>query len=370
MKTAKLIISIFASSISLAILAQQNSSFKSAREPAQDLPDNSAGAESVAPPADLGFGRGGYGAGLGGQGVSKTWMNTANRGAVGQVSVLCFKGPDQTELGETMEDIAVLGFLLSRNLEHAFAVDASDYKLGIPMLLTSGNQAVGASYIQGFGAILRLQVRFPLVSSADGPDETETAQTGSDWEQARRELMADDNPGTAFSSYEIASQPYDARLVQTLKKRVLVLLKNASNLRHLDGNEWIMVKILGSPTLQRVTRNARDVGEEPAAATEGELHARDTDLPLASRGQPSTGPGANRSSSKKSSRHAANNVRFTLASNQATVMALRVKKSAADAFAAGSLSEEQFIRSAEVAAYVNPTQPDADLKGANEGLKK
>jgi hypothetical protein len=98
------------------------------------------------------------------------WVGAATRTPASQVSVLCFKEPDQKELRETTEDIAVLAFLLSRNLDQAVSKDTTDYKLGIPMLF-SGNQAVGASYIQDFGALLKMQVRFPVAAPAGPPSD-------------------------------------------------------------------------------------------------------------------------------------------------------------------------------------------------------
>jgi hypothetical protein len=253
-----------------------------------------------------------------------TGVAAGNQG-IGQVSVLCFKQPEPKEIGETMEDIATLSFLLSRNLQHAFAADTSDYKLGIPMLLTA-NQSITASYVQEFGAILKMQVRFPVAGLADEPEPTEPAKTGSEWDEAKRELLEGDNPpaNSWNSSPEAAGrEPYDSKLVHTLKKRILALLKNASNIRHMNGNEWIIVKVVGTP-------NPSGVGDLAAVA----------------------GAGGGIKAGKK--------VRNASGSNQATVMTLRVKKSEIDAFAAGSLSEEQFIKNAEVAAYFNPVQGDAN----------
>jgi hypothetical protein len=370
MKHATSLIAIVTSGLSLASLAQSSTSGALKPELAAAFPESPAlvkADEQPMAPADV-VPAGSPAASVGRMDAGKAWAAASNRKSLGQVSVLCFKVPDQQELGETTEDIAVLAHLLSRNLEHAFARDASDYKLGIPMLLTSGNQTVGASYIQGFGAIFRMQVRFPLVSAGDGIDEAEGAQTGSEWENARRELMAEDNSGTSYgaardvySSYEASGQPYDAKLVQTLRKRVLALLKNASNLRHLDGNEWIMIKIVGTPNSSNVLNGLWGKGD-PKTRDEGEIDAKET-ASLTPRDEASKGQPANSRRAKASSKHPAGNVKIATDSNQPTIMSLRVKKSAVDAFASGSLSEEQFMKSAEVAAYVNPVPPDNESEG-------
>jgi hypothetical protein len=145
---------------------------------------------------------------------------------------------------------------------------------------------------------------------------------------------------SVYSGSEVAGQPYDAKLVETLKKRVLVLLKNASNLRHLDGNEWIIVKIVGSPSFSRATRNSRGAGDG-SMISEGEVYPEGNNKALS---QPVDRVHAG------ALRQAEGKVGSALSSNQATVVTLRVKKSAADAFANGSLSQEQFIKGAKYAA--------------------
>src|SRR5215469_11272740 len=108
---------------------------------------------------------------------------------VGDVSVVCFDNPDQKTLAETSEDLSILSYLLSRNLERAFATDAGDnYKLGIPMLLTSQRHSVDATYIQGFGVLLKMQVRFPLMPLAENENTNQSPKTNSEWEEARRAL--------------------------------------------------------------------------------------------------------------------------------------------------------------------------------------
>jgi len=352
-KTSAILIS---STIALGALAQVSSPQPevSATSPKVPQGDYQPGTELVAPD-----GKGYPSVGSDGKGYQKHsaygtaaasaqvgWTGVAGATpALGQVSVLCFKQPDAKEIGETMEDVATLSFLLSRNLQHAFASDTSDYKLGIPMLLTTGNQGISASYVQGFGAILKMQVRFPVAGIADeGPQTEPTINAGSEWEQARRELMEGENPtANSWDSGENTNgrEPYDSKLVHTLEKRILVLLKNASNIRHIGGNEWIITKVVGTP-------NPSDAG----------MSMWNGGLPENERQQGQVGQTANLPLNNEHGSKAGKKIRMQGGVNQATVMTLRVKKSDADAFAAGSLSQEQFIKSAEVAAYFNPVRAD------------
>lgn len=292
-------------------------------------------------------------------GTGAAWAGgAATRPAVGQVSVLCFKQPDPKEIGETMEDVATLSFLLARNLQHAVASGAHDYKLGIPML-TTGNQAVSASYVQGFGAILKMQVRFPVAGlDQEAPPAEPAVKTGSEWEQARRELLEGENP--TANSWDSARnsngrEPYDSKRVHTLKRRVLSLLKNASNIRHMDGNEWIILKVVGPPNPSGAGMGWN--GQEPVGENSQDHFGQAPD------------PGRAGKTGKK--------IPLRSASNQATVLTLRVKKSDADAFASGALSAEQFIKNAEVAAYFNPIQGSSSdeatwgmANGAGFGLQR
>jgi hypothetical protein len=295
----------------------------------------------------------------------------ASRDAAGPVSVLCFKDPDQKALSETTEDLAVLSFLLSRDLEQAFADERNEYKLGIPMLLTSGKQSVGASYIQGFGVILKMQVRFPLVGSSEAASEVPAAKPDSEWEEARREMLADENGGTTL--WDSQNQPdaghvrkldgkrYDAKLVQTLKRRVLVLLKNAANLRHVEGDEWIIVKIVGAPYSPKRVKAAAAKEQSNEVALKSEPRDGGSATAEESAAADQT---ASASSGKRTRRHSGSGrsvsttVENAQTSSRPTIMTLRVRKSAADAFLAGTLTEDQFINQAEAAAYLNPLPPN------------
>jgi hypothetical protein len=285
---------------------------------------------------------------FGGAAAAQLWAGAANRTPANQVSVLCFKEPDQKQLRETTEDIAVLAFLLSKNLDQATSDDAGDYKLGIHIM--SGNQSVGASYIQDFGALLKLQVRFPVAAPANARVERPAAQTSSDWEIARKELQDQDSGNDFFPpapKHRAEGQPYDPALVQTLQKRILALLKNAANIRHLKDNEWIIIKVVGTPSSSIIARVTEDKPIGDKSSEPGES-------------KPPAAP------SKKGSRNAGAGPKFahteSITQNQTTVLTLRVKKSDINAFAAGSLSPEQFTKSAEVAAYFNPAPNEGDAR--------
>jgi hypothetical protein len=261
----------------------------------------------------------------------------------GAISVTTFSKPDQKVVDQIAEDLRILSYLFSRNLERAFEGDPPDYKLGIPMLMAADGHSVGASYLEGFGVVLKMRVGFPLVAPTGDKTEPAAAQPGSEWDEARRALSGAEAPengaGGEFAANLwgesmhtiVAAGPYDPKRVETLKRRTLALLKNASNLRHLKADEWIAVSITGAPV--------------PGRTRPWRLH----------------GPAGNFSA-------------YTLIldnsdSGRATMMTIRVKKADVDAFAAGKLSEEQFAKQAEVASYLATAPQDRLAMGTAGGRR-
>jgi hypothetical protein len=346
---------------------------------APDNPGTKPGTEVQYQPSKQG-GSGGLNSG-GGQdlrpvntlGIYENTRLDSGHSETGPVSVIWFGQPDPAALAETTEDLTVLSFLLSRKLERSFAHESSDYKLGIPMLLTSAGHSVDTSYIQGFGVIFSIQVRFPLVAPAHEGEKSLAGSKVSEWEQAKLALKARTAPGNLYPqpSYpqpgwmrgnpynpypgNQADQSYDSRLVETLRRRVIVLLGNASNLRHFDANEWVVVKITGAAnaissgaTLDGANSSPNQPLEPEATLSETPGATSDAKPGL----QPKLPPGGGRfAKSILPNNILPNNVRD---SGRPTVMTLRVKKAAADAFAAGTMSEEQFLKAAEVVTYLDP----------------
>jgi hypothetical protein len=289
-------------------------------------------------------------------------------------SVTVFGNPDQKVVDQIAEDLRILSYLLSRNLERAFAGDSPDYVLGIPMLVTVNGHSVEASYLEGFGVVLRMRVGFPLAGSPGGERGPGAVRGVSEWDEARRALAGAEVPegaipgdwtqnsqrGYGFTGGE--PQRYDPKLVETLKKRTLALLKNASNLRHLKPDEWIVVSITGQPGFgRRAARVYRSGGRQ-----ERRIIALVEDASASNR----PAPGGDKADQPKSAGEASEAA--TLAGNdlsdltRVTMMTIRVKKANADAFAAGRISEEQFAKEAETGTYLGP----APLARAIEGSRR
>jgi hypothetical protein len=277
------------------------------------------------------------------------------RDAESAVSVVTFKTPEQATVDETAADLNILSFIFSQNLERTLGGDSEtgrDYKLGIPMLLQTGGRWVEANYIEGFGAVFNLKVRFPLVPPSEADKESQTNQVDSEWEQARRALAGAPQVEFRHSNYSEKARHYNPKLVETLKKRVIELLKNAAHLRHVQPDEWVAVTFSGPPNAL-----TRSPGANPFLGTTG--YKQDPRDPSnESPAGENAGTGSAAVGLALTAGGSGGPKRIELAAPQlperATLMTIRVKKRNADAFAANKMSEDDFFHAAEITTYLGP----------------
>jgi hypothetical protein len=176
---------------------------------------------------------------------------------------------------------------------------------------TSGARNI---YLEGYGALFLLGVRFPLLAPTEATDEKEPKEdTSNEWVEARDEFLnGGEQPrfGVGLDTLtRLANrQPvedYDADKVEELKSGLLQALKNASHIRALKASDYVTVVIQGGDTLR------------PAERTAGKAGSR------------------NRSENRPSE----------------TVMTMRVHKPDIDAFAKGTLALEGFRKKASIHTY-------------------
>jgi hypothetical protein len=240
----------------------------------------------------------------------------------------------------------ILSLIFSQNLERALGGGSGatdDFKLGIPMLLQTGGRWVEASYIEGFGAVFNLKVRFPLVTAATPDKDTQTAQLNSQWEQARQALAGAPAAPHRWSDPSEKTKHYSPQLVETLKKRVLELLKNASNLRHVQPDEWVVVTFTGPPNAFTSRPKAAGI-QDPSAPPQAPAGA----------GTPAAQPSLGSASIPAGGQSGLNSTSGSRSVDRATVMTIRIKKKDADAVASNKITEEQFFHAAEITRYLGP----------------
>lgn len=161
------------------------------------------------------------------------------------------------------------------------------------------------------------------MSAAGRPGKQEAKEEKPDnstWEQTKRELYGGGQPrilgdipilGAMFTrEHNRLAEEYDAEKVENLKKGLVEVLKNGSNIRHLKDDDTLAVVVLGAPPGQTKRSEAK-------------------------------------SESSRSKRRA----QATAGGARSTTLAIRVKKSEVDAFAQGKLTAEEFAKKAAVAIY-------------------
>jgi len=309
----------------------------------------------------------------GSQGRQNYWIAPV-READRSVSVIAFKSPNQQTVDETAEDLNIMSLVLAQNLERTFANDTSEFKLGIPMLLKSGARWVEASYIEGFGAVFNLKVRFPLVAPKSPVRTVEETPRVSEWDRARSSLVGTAEPAledyyktrmglVAAQDWRVTStdreQPFDPALIETLRTRVLELLRNASNLRHVAPEEFVVVTFSGPPNTQFVT-SAIAAGSKQSAAGVMPVPEPYFPAPADSSREQTQNPFRSDLKSGRGQGHIAEVANFP---ERLTFMSIRIKKSKAEAFAANKLPKEDFLKSAEVTTYLGPLVTGSESGG-------
>jgi hypothetical protein len=167
-------------------------------------------------------------------------------GQVGTGSIILTSPHPAKDIDELSEDLTVLNYIFGQNLERTFGDRATEYRLGVPITMRD-NRLVETTYLQDFGVLVKIHVPFPVQSSGEREKKPETSTSANtEWEKARRALYGG---GEVDATATAVPQPlYDERIVAELKRQIFDALKNAANIRHMDGNESVTVAVLGAAT--------------------------------------------------------------------------------------------------------------------------
>jgi hypothetical protein len=279
----------------------------------------------------------------------------ANRTKESGAAALVFfsAAPDQKAMDALEEDLNVMSLLIERQLDRLLGKNAPNYKMGIPMLLKTGQRGVQCLYLENFGALFTLNVNFPLIAPPAKP-ATDEPVNNSDWDAARKELYGHraGSGSLAWETRQSESPEFDAEQVDALKKTLFDTLKNAANIRSLKSDEFIGVTVSGTESLVP-TRSVSD------ANAPGGVAERDT--------EPTRAPGAEQKLLEElqtqaqlpktrsfNQRSPGGGGTFLAGTGRGTALTLRVNKADAEAFAKGTLTFEQFRGKATLQTYTGP----------------
>jgi len=231
----------------------------------------------------------------------------------GRTLVVRSSAPDPATLESAEEDLSVMALILRK---------ATGESRGDDKRVVMGIEVFGSSsgarniYLEGYGALFLLGVRFPLVAPPDKEEPKSKDPASTEWTEAREELL-NTGRGSLDVEYDVvwrnngrqAPEEFNAEKIDGLKTALLEALKNATHIRALKSDESVTVVIQGaeSPRLEKVVEN--------------------------------------RGSSKRTT------VKKTSTERDETVMTVRVKKSDVDAFAKGNLDLAGFRKKASIQTY-------------------
>lgn len=221
------------------------------------------------------------------------------------------------------EDLSVMSRILSKAGKQD---EGSSFhsRLEDITLWASGSVGVKNLYVEGYGAIFMLGVRFPLVAPQTAEEAPKAKDTTSDeWERAKQEIYSRNtfevNIERLVGKMSAPPEPYEARKVEDLTVSTLESLKNATHIRNLKADEFVTVVVFGPDNVIKRTAVEKDEPEE-YGKVKRKVHYEDV---MTGRGE--------------------------------TTMTIRAKKSDVDDFAGGRLSADAFRKRAKIVAYLRPS---------------
>jgi hypothetical protein len=250
------------------------------------------------------------------------------------------KSTDAKSIANLEEDLTVMWRILDKETEREMGKDG-DKAMGI-FISSSDSRSPVATYLDGYGALFTLSVRFPLVAPPK-PKEEPKGETAPDstWEKTRRELFGSPDFGGKepklkyYRGDNSAEAEYDAAKVEALKNGLLEALKNASNLRQLKPEDFVTVAVLGGGSS----------GGHDMFVYKSETAGGRTSYSVTSTSASATAV----ASSPDAFTAPAKEVMFgKIESARSSTLTIRVKKADVDAFANGKMSLDDFRQKAAI----------------------
>jgi|ERR1017187_1588685 hypothetical protein len=282
-------------------------------------------------------------------GTSERLTRATRASNTGRTLVIPKDANDAKSVADVEEDLNVMARILDK------AVNSSGDKTTRAMGIALSPHAFGPAgtpqnlYLESYGAILFLNVNYPLLPPPVADSNTNAKEnTSNEWEEARREISQPSQPygagGGGFGGFgsgggggfgassgtwtATVSQDYDADKVEELKKDLITALKNAAHIRKLKSDEVVTVVVTGpGTTVGSKTKKtvATDDGKESDESVAYEGALKTFQFFVAGDRPGTAGPSAK--------------------------LIIRAKKGDAEAFQKGSLSFEEFRKKVTVILY-------------------
>lgn len=242
----------------------------------------------------------------------------------GRTLIIQSSDPDPKTYANLEEDLSVMYRILSKTRKQ------EDGMFKLESVLGGSSSSVKSMYIEGYGAVFMLGVRFPLVAPQTREEQPKPKDTMSEeWERAKKEVFGRNTFEVDFDGImgklNAQTEEYDAQKVEDLTAGILEGLKNATHIRNLKSDEFVTVAVLGAEAGQ-----VRAVVEKEEREEEGK--------------------------GKRKTR-----IENVSGSRGESTMTIRAKKSDIDDFAKGKLNADAFRKKVKILVYLRPTDASGNM---------
>lgn len=199
-------------------------------------------------------------------------LNLTFRGPGGQQPDLIGTEPMSSEVeAQWREDLRVMDKLLNDQLASA-AISTYPWAMGIKLSSLGQSEPM---YIEGLGCVFTCRSGVPLAEGSGGATTKGTLQVQpSAWDRAKRELSGQGKTeyGDLLLKVKQPRMEFDQAALDRLIESILKTLPEATNIRHLAPEQFVIVTVMGTNddgTPMRLTMKAQKSHID--AAAKGEL---------------------------------------------------------------------------------------------------
>jgi hypothetical protein len=150
-------------------------------------------------------------------------------------------GGDAKNIAPMEEDLTVMLRILEKG---AGAKEGPATAAGIELLSFSKPNSPRAFYLDGYGAMFVLNVKYPLVAPPKKDEQSRTNEVDSEWEKARQEVYGRRGGLEDIKLKAAGGEAFDGQRVENLKSQLIDDLANAKNIRHLKSDDYVTVVVL------------------------------------------------------------------------------------------------------------------------------
>jgi hypothetical protein len=182
--------------------------------------------------------------------IASTWPSQY-RGS-GAVLVIPTAQMKPQDLAAITQDLNVMSRIFDKNLQQAHIAPVSGgfftaHRDVFSTFFTRDKLTTEAIYLEGFGTLFLVKVKFPLAPPLEVQEEKSEEDIDPVWMQTKQEIyMPDSARRFASRIRDHLTEDYNTEKVEDLKRTLIEALKHAANIRNLEPDDLVTVVVSGS----------------------------------------------------------------------------------------------------------------------------